>query len=195
LGNALSSLGQFGQAIKHYERAVEIDPGDIFARNNLGVLLIRQGKADQAVAHWKKILTISPKSIQPRLFLGKALAGQGNFEQAVTQFQKVIEIDSKNIQAINDLAWVLATCPKNSVRDGARAVELAKQACEATGHRIPGLMVTLAAAYAEAGKFSEAIDTATKALGLVQPGQKSAAEQIRRQLEHYKAGKPYRWQP
>ena len=191
-GNALSSLGQFPQAIKHYERAVEINPGDVFSRNNLGVLLIRQGKADQAIAHWKKVVAISPKNIQTRLFLGKALAEQGNFEQAVTQLQKAIEIDSKNIRAINDLAWLLATCPKDGIRDGARALKLAGQACQATGHRIPVLMASLAAAYAETGKFPEAIDTAAKALRLVGPKQKSLADQIRRQLQRYKAGKPYR---
>ena len=104
-------------------------------------------------------------------------------------------IDPNNLTAISDLAWLLATCPKDDIRDGAQAVELAEKACKATGHKIAALMDTLAAAYAEAGRFPEAIDTATKALGLAEPKQKSLAERIRRRLEQYKAGKPYRQQP
>ena len=129
-----------------------------------------------------------------RLAWGSALAEKGHFGQAVTQLQKALETDSNNILGLNDLAWLLATCPNDGIRDGARAVELAERVCEATGHKVPGFMDTLAAAYAEAGKFSKAVDTATKALALAEPKQKSLAEQIRRRLELYKTGKPYRQQ-
>ena len=63
--------------------------------------------------------------------------------------------------AQNDLAWLLATCPDNSVRNGQKAVELAQQAVQLSNGRSPEILDTLAAAYAEAGRFHEAVETAT----------------------------------
>jgi tetratricopeptide (TPR) repeat protein len=129
------------------------------------------------------------------LYLGQALDEQGEFEQAIAHYEKAVEIRPNHVSAVNDLAWLLATCPEDGLRQGDRAVQLAERACEATGQRMPTVLDTLAAAYAEAGRFPEAVATATKALQLVQPNQQPLADGIRQRLERYKAGKPYRVQP
>jgi len=98
--------------------------------------------------------------------------------------------------AHNNLAWLLATCPDASLRDGSRAVELARKAEQLAGSSHPEVLDTLAAAYAEAGQFSEAIETAKKALQLVSAQHNSAmADAVRARLKLYEANSPYREKP
>ena len=96
--------------------------------------------------------------------LGLLLQNRGEFAAAVTQFQKVLELDPKHVTAQNNLAWLLATCPDSSVRNGEKAVEVAQQAVQLSMGRSPEILDTLAAAYAEAGRFPEAVETANRAL-------------------------------
>jgi len=127
------------------------------------------------------------------LVLAKALAAQGEFASAIAQLEKATAVDPNNLRPVNDLAWLLAICPQDDVRNGPRAVQLAERACKVTGYTNPVLLSTLAAAYAEVGKFPEAVQTATKALGLVMPEDKLLAQGIRRQLQLYRDGKPCRY--
>ena len=100
------------------------------------------------------------------------------------------------VPALNNLAWVLATDPDAANRNGAEAVELAGRACAVTDYQNPVLMGTLAAAYAEAGKFKEAIEIAQRARNLAQTaGQPEVAEQNRQLLELYRSGRPCRQPP
>ena len=98
---------------------------------------------------------------------------------------------------MNNLAWLLATYPDDKFRNGKRAVELAEWACKVTSYKIPKLLDTLAAAYAEEKRFTEAIETATKALELaeLQKNPVVQIQQIRFRLEQYKAGRPIRYRP
>ena len=97
---------------------------------------------------------------------------------------------------MNDTAWLLATNPNASVRNGAEAVELAQRAIELSSGQEPAILGTLAAAYAEAGRFAEAVQTARKALELATQQNKPAlAESIRAKIRLYEAGKPFRQSP
>jgi tetratricopeptide (TPR) repeat protein len=185
LGTALMSLGEVDQAVRHFRKAVEIDPSSGAARRNLRRALEHQAKAG-------RIADSDPGDVRGRLALSDALTARGDFKQAVLHLQKAVEMDPKSVAALNNLAWLLATCPEDGIRDGAQAVKLAERACKAHGRKAVPLMDTLAAAYAEAGRLPEAVDTATQALRLVDPTQKSVAEEIGRRLGRYKAGKPYR---
>ncbi len=192
--NALVSIRQFDQAAAHYREAVQLNPEHDPARNNLGVLLIQQGKAEQAIAHWKQTLAIHPDNIDAHVFLGNALAAQGEFAPAIAHLQKAIQLAPDDLRALNQLAWLWATCPRDDLRNGPQAIALAERVCKATGHQAPAPLDTLAAAYAEAGRFSDATATATRALALARTKQKSLADRIRRHLEQYKAGRPHRLQ-
>ncbi|MBN2294432.1 MAG: tetratricopeptide repeat protein [Pirellulales bacterium] len=194
LGTVLAQQKKFDQAIKHFTKALEIDPNVATTHYNLGNALFQLGKFDQAIEHFSKTLEIDPQIALAHYKISSALTQQGKYEQAVSHLRKAIQINPNNIAVVNDLAWLLATCPEDGVRDGARAVGLAEKLSQATGHKVVALLDTLAAAYAEAGKFPQAVDTATKALNLVKPEQKALAERIRLRLEQYKAGKPYRQQ-
>jgi tetratricopeptide (TPR) repeat protein len=113
-------------------------------------------------------------------------------EEAIVQYQKALQIEPDYAKALNNLAWVLATCPQASLRNGNKAVALAQRANQLTGDGNPVVLGTLAAAYAEAGRFSEAVETAQRALQLAETQSNTAlADAIRSQLKFYQAGIPF----
>jgi tetratricopeptide (TPR) repeat protein len=93
---------------------------------------------------------------------------------------------------LNNLAWVLSTSPKDEVRDGKRAIELATKACEVTNYEMPHILSTLAAAYAETGDFDNAIKWSKKCIELGTEKLPEQIEQLRDELKHYEEGKPFR---
>jgi serine/threonine-protein kinase len=121
---------------------------------------------------------------------GMDLLSRGEYEKAVEELETCIRLDANEPEFTNRLAWVLATCPKQSIRDGERAVSLATRACEATRWGQPYKIDTLAASYAEAGKFDEAVKWEEKALSLLPDDRYRTMYQGR--LDLYKGGKPYR---
>jgi len=192
MGRALQKKGMLEEATVHFRTASELDREDPLGQFQLANVLIARGMIDEAVPHLQRALEIDPKFLNARLVLGNALKSQGKFEDAVAQFQEALAANPSSLAAVNGLAWLLAACPRDDVRDGARAVRLMEPACAATASRDPILLTTLAAAYAEVGKFSEAVATAHKALGLVKPQDRSLAQKILRHLERYRGGKPCR---
>jgi tetratricopeptide (TPR) repeat protein len=127
--------------------------------------------------------------------LGHCLLQKGQVDEAVIHFQKALAVQPGLVEAQNDLArsaWIMATSPDAAVRNGTKAVELAQQADQLSGGKNPLMAATLAAAYAEAGKFGDAIATAQRALQLAD-GQKNATlvAALEAQLKLYQAGSPF----
>jgi tetratricopeptide (TPR) repeat protein len=119
-----------------------------------------------------------------------------NFAAAETEYQKVLELDSKHLPAHVSLAWLLATCPEASLRDGNKAVELGQQAEQLAGGESPQILDTLAAAYAEAGRFGEAVETARRALNLsATKNNQPLADAVQTRLELYETHSPYHEKP
>jgi Flp pilus assembly protein TadD len=111
----------------------------------------------------------------------------------VAHYQAAVAALPGNPYLLNNLAWVLATGPQASVRNGGRAVELAQQAERLSGGKDPSILGTLAAAYAEAGRFPEAVATAQRALELATAQANLAqAEALRARIGLYRAGSPFR---
>ena len=193
LGLALADRGQVDQAITHYREALRIKPDFAEAHNNFGVVLGQGGRFDEAIIHFQQALKIKPDYAEACNNLGNALAGQGRIAEAVAQWREVVRLQPNQIAFVNNLAWVLATCPKASVRNGAEAVPLAQRAVKLGNGRQPAVLDTLAAAYAEAGRFPEAVQTARKALDLAtHQNRYSLAESIRAKISLYEAGIPFR---
>ena len=184
--------GKLEQATAHFGTAVELDDDDPLGHFDLGDVLFKRQMFAEAIEQFQKTIAIDPKAIDAHLRLSKAFVRQGNFKAAVAQLQKATRVDVNNVRLVADLAWLLAVCPQDDVRDGAKAVELAKRACAVTDYRSPALLNTLAAAYAEVGNFSEAVATATNALKLVDRRDKMQTQWISQNLERYRAGRPYR---
>lgn len=121
------------------------------------------------------------------------LYNQGDHVGAITRYRLALQSDPDLPEALNNLAWLLATTPDASLRNGAEAVQLGEKTCALTRYRVPALVGTLAAAYAEAGRFDDAVTTVQKACALAsKAGEKALLEKNQQLLELYRAHKPYR---
>ena len=192
LGNALFQKGHVDEAIAHYQKALQIKPDYAEACYNLGNVLLKMGSVDEAIVHFQKALQIKPDYVEAHNNLGRALFQKGSVDEAIAHYQKALQIKPDNAEVQNNLALVLATCPQASLRNGNKAVELAQRANQLTGDGNPTVLGTLAAAYAEAGRFPEAVETAQRALQLAETQSNTAlANAIRSQMELYQAGTPF----
>ena len=192
LGNALLQKGSVDEAIAHFQKALQINPDYADAHNNLGYALLQKGSVDEAIAHFQKALQINPDYADAHNNLGNILLEKGSVNEAIVHFQKVLEIKPDYLEVQINLAWVLATSPQASLRNGNKAVELAQRANQLTGGENPVILHTLAAAYAEVGRFSDAMRSAQKAIELAQAaGQKDLAGQLNGELKLYEAGLPF----
>ena len=154
-------------AIAHFRRALRSRPDSAGDHFNLGALLEGRGLVAEAVAHYQRALEIRPDDAEVRYNLGMALYRSGTIGQAVVQFREAVRVAPNNVVFVNRLAWVLATCPESSLRSGTEAVRLAQwPATQVTQGQEPSFLGTLAAAYAEAGDFSRAIEVAERAVTL-----------------------------
>jgi len=192
LGNALLRAGRVAEAIVQLQQALQIDPNHVPALSNLGSAFLQTGRLDESLAHLQKALEIDPDFKAAHFNLANTLLQMGRTEEAVSHLQRVLAIDPNDAEAQKNMAWVLATCPDPRLRDGAKAVELAERASKADSTN-PIVGATLAAAYAEVGRFSDAAATAETALQLAtSSGNLQLAEVIRSHLELYRAHEPFR---
>jgi tetratricopeptide (TPR) repeat protein len=193
LGLELVAQGKLNEAIEHYELALESAPDHVNARNNIGLALVTQGKLKEAIAHFSRALQLQPGNAQTHCNLGMALVRNEQWCDARLEFQQALEIAPDSTQALNNLAWLLATCPEAAVRDGDRAVQLAQELRRVTGGKRPTYLDTLAAAYAEAGRFTDAVATANEAIHLAKAsGNAKLAEDIGARLPLYENKQPFR---
>ena len=173
--------------------SLHINPFNARANNNLANALARLGRLDEAIAHYRQALQIDPQMLEAHFNLGNACYREGDLSAAVQQWYEAIRLQPDAIPILNQTARVLATCNDAAGRNGAKAVELAERAAGLTARRDPAILDTLAAAYAEAGRFSAAIETARQALGLASAQSNGPlADQIRERLDLYRNAKPYR---
>ena len=193
LGIALASQGRFDEAIENYRKAIQINPTNVIALDNLGRALASQGRFDEAIENFHKAIQINPNHPDAFFGFGIALTQSGRTKEAVAQYREALRLNPNLAGALNNLAWVLAASPDDELRHGAEAVRLAERACELTHYGEPLFIGTLAAAYAEAGRFPEAVTTEEKAEQLATAaGLTAVAAKERELLELYRAGKPYR---
>ncbi len=196
LGFALSALGKRDEAIAQFEDAVRLDPGYGQAHNNLGALLQIAGKPDQALEHYRRAVALRPDNVEARANLGQLLSIQGRVAEAVEQLREALALKADHPQALAGLAWVRATALDPAFRNAEEGVRLAEQADAATGHRAVSVLDVLAAAYASAGRYEDAVAVVRTALGIaVAAGQLPVAAQFRQRLELYAQQKPYRMPP
>jgi tetratricopeptide (TPR) repeat protein len=159
------------------------------------MLLARAGKLPQAEQHLREALRLNP-DFQTYQDLALVLTAAGQPEAAVAQYKEALRLRPDSAIVLNNLAWILAASPSETVRNGSEAVKLAEQACQLTRFQQPIFIGTLAAAYAEARQFQDAINTAEKAIAVASSaGQKDVAERNQQLLELYRVGKPFHEAP
>jgi tetratricopeptide (TPR) repeat protein len=192
LGSALLQKGDVDEAIAEYQKALQLDPDYAGACYNLGNALLQKGKVDEAIAYYQKALQINPDFAEAHYNLGKILCQKGRVDEAITHLQKNLQIKPDSLDVLNNLAWLLATSQDAHIRDGVRAVKYAERACELTHYGVTLLVGTVAAAYAEAGRFDDAIAAAQKACALATAaGEQELLEKNQNLLALYRAHQPY----
>jgi tetratricopeptide (TPR) repeat protein len=193
LGNALLQKAEFDQAIQQYRKAIELKPGEAGVHYNLANALLGTGHIDDAIAEYEVTLTINPNYSDAHNNLGAVLLQKGELDQAIDHYQKALEINPQDVRAEGNLAWALAISPQTAIRK-AIAVKLAEHANEAAGGTNPLILRILAAAYAQNGQFSQAIETAERTLQLaVDQNNSVLADSLRAELDLYRNGLPYRF--
>jgi tetratricopeptide (TPR) repeat protein len=175
---------------------MKLHPDSVEAQTNLGAALMWEGRLDEAVALLERALIADPGSLEASDFLGNALAAQGKIADAVARWRNVLRLEPNRLPVLNQTAWVLATNPDASVRNASEAVGFAERAVELSGGREPRTLATLAAAYAESGRFTKAIDTVNRALGLATgQGDTRLSATLHTMLGLYQANTPLRAKP
>ena len=188
-------------SISLWERALAVTQDNQTAHQNLAAALWSKGKTTDArmhsraaaITHARTTLKDYPFDVPTHNDLGVLLVQNRDVRAGIEQWETSLQIDPDDGNALNNLAWVLATYPADTIRDGKRAVELAEKAAVLPGGEAPIVLRTLAAGYAEAGDFSNAVNTAQRALDLA-TGQNNTSllATLRHEIELYQARTPYR---
>lgn len=189
-GGLLLKQGRLDEAAMHFDKALMAKPDYAQAHINLGILLGIKGKSEEAVESYKKAIELDPFLPDAHYNLSITLGELGKVREAIESCRVALKLRPNWPEAKNNLAWLLATQKKPTYRDALEAIKLAKAACEAVRYEDSGLLDTLAAAYAAAGRYDQAISTARRALQLAITQGSPAAPEIEMRLRSYEAHRP-----
>jgi tetratricopeptide (TPR) repeat protein len=194
LGSALARNGQLDEATAHFERAVAINPEYAEAHLNLGFAMLSDGRQNEAAREFSRAVESDPRSAVAHTYLGTTLYfGLGKVRDALAEWRKALQLDPDFALAISQMAHALAASPEASDRNGAEAIKLATRAVELSKGDEPVFLDTLAMAYAESGRFTDAVETARRALQLArEQNQPSEADALNERIELYQSRQPYR---
>jgi len=184
---------RYDDAIKAFSLSIQIIPNDPEAYNHRGTAWFYKGDYDRAIADCTKALELNPRYTEAYSNRGTAWFYKGDYDRAIADCTKALELNPRYADAYHQLALILATCPEKRYRNATKAVALAQKAVQLSPEA--NFLDTLAAAYAEAGRYGDAIATQKRAITLLNKEGKTdeLAEYIGR-LESYKADKPLREQ-
>jgi tetratricopeptide (TPR) repeat protein len=195
LAEAFFQKGRMDEAVEHAQKALQIDPNQAVAHAALGLAFLQKRRLDEAISHLQKALEIMPNAAA-HTNLGVALMQTGRIDEALAHYRKAVELNPEAVDAQSNMAWALATWPEDRIRDGKKAVELAERADFLTEGQNVRVNITLAASYAEAGRFADAVKTAQRALQLaLAQGNTARVDSIRAQIELYQSGSLFRDPP
>jgi protein O-mannosyl-transferase len=192
-GNALFLQEKFADAAAHYAAAARLDPGHAGVRLNLGKALINQDKFEEAIPQLEEAARIQPGNAEPHQVLAAIYSSSKRAREATQAYATALGLDPNWAEGLNSLAWLRATHTNSAIRDGAQAVQLAMRACNLTGSTNAAFLETLAAAYAQAGMFAEAVSYQQMAHDVATAqGQDNQAALARHRLELYRSQQPFR---
>jgi tetratricopeptide (TPR) repeat protein len=199
LGLVLCQKGRMDEGIVQFQKALAVQPDKTVFRNNLGKAYLAMGQEREAMIQFQKVLKTEPRNPKANYYLGITLLQIGLVDEAVARFQKILETQPDSADAwsrLNDAAWLLATSPEAFIRNGPKALTLARQLDRISRGNNPALLDTLAAACAESGQFPEAVDAAQRALELARAqNNTNLADSLRQQIKLFQSGSPFRCTP
>ncbi len=193
LGIALSVRGLREQAVLAFDAALGIDPDYAQAHNNLGAVLHMLGRTEPALEHYRRAIALRPDNVQARANLGLLLSAQGRTAEAMGVLRSALTLTPDFAPALAGLAWIRATAADPALRNAAEAISLGERAVSVTEGRDVASLDALAAAYAAAGRFTEAVKTARAGVDTAAAaGAHEVAARFRERLQMYEEGRPYR---
>lgn len=196
MGIAVALSGKPEAAIPYFQKATQINADFFEAYYNLGALQERAKRIDEAADAWQNTVRIRPKFAQGHENLGYDFYMQGKFSESLAQLRLALEEEPNRLFALNLAASLLGTCPDSSIRNGAESLQLADRAKQLSEGKNAAILDTLSAAYAETGRFEQAIETEQEALGLAtQQGNAALAATLKLHLERYSRKEPLRIPP
>jgi tetratricopeptide (TPR) repeat protein len=192
LGLALARQGRTDDAIREFEAALRLDHEHHLSLVHLGEALGSRGRFPQAEAALRRALELGPADGEARRLLAVTLVQQGRVEEAMREYEEILRRSPDDLDALNNVAWIRATHAEAAHRDGPEAVRLAERARDRSPTPQAVLFSTLAAAYAETGRFADAVRAGERAVALARSagdGQQAAA--YAQQLSRYRAGEQF----
>jgi tetratricopeptide (TPR) repeat protein len=193
LAKILAEEGKLAEAIRHYETAVRASPETAELHYNLAVAYRSVGQLNEAIGQLRTAIDLKPGLADGYLELGRTLAVNHQYGEAIQTFRRGLEVEPRHMVMGNEMAWLMATVPDANLRNAPQAIQIGERLAELTNRKEPKPLDTLAAAYAEAGRFDEAVRTAKEALTLATAQNSTTlAAEIEAQLKSYQQGKPYR---
>jgi protein O-mannosyl-transferase len=192
-GVALTELGRPAEAMPYLNKATQLAPAWPEPQRRLALALLRAGRAKEAHDAYQKLIPLIPATAEGYRDLADMLAEGQQFAEAIHYYREALRLKPDLDAAMNNLAMLYASCKQPEFRNGPQAVQLAEAACRLSGRRIPSYLGTLAAAYAEAGCFPDAVKTMQEALALARASGAADLLPIQtRMLQEFRAGRPYR---
>ena len=192
LAGLLAAKGRMPEALAEALAAVRLQPDNTDAQSLAGALFLATGKAAEAIGRLREAVRLKPDPGK-HFSLATLLAANGQPQEAVAHCRKALQLQPDHAPAMAFLAWILATADDAGLRSGAEAVQLATKACELTQSRDPRSLGALAAAWAETGRFPQAVQAAAKAAELARAqGNATLSREIEQQMALYQQGKPFR---
>lgn len=183
---------QIEHALADYDRALEVQPHSAAAFVGRGAVRLQRHDPAMATADYNEALRLDPESVPALEGRGYAYFKRKDFGRARSDFSEAVRCEPENAEALNRLAWLLAVCPEANMRDGKKAVELARRACSLTKNESPYFLDTLAAGLAETGDFPEAVEMQKRAIAVGGKMDHNSLEQARNRLTLYSNRKSYR---
>ncbi len=181
---------KYVEAIQDMELLIQHDPNNAEYKLQLAYYCMADDRPRKAIKILTEIIENDDQNWRALRARGDALLSIGKHAEAIQDYNRALALKSDDSHLLNNLAWVLATSPEDSVRNGRRALELARKACELTDYKEAHILSTLASAYAELGDFQSAIQWSMKAVELGENDEQK--EQLKKELETYRQGKPFR---
>jgi tetratricopeptide (TPR) repeat protein len=192
IARTLMRLGRVDEAIAEYETALRLEPDDLRSLTEMAAALGQQGRLGAAADVLQRVVKLHPKDDASRRLLAVTLTRAGRVEEAISEYRVLVRKDSCDLDALNNIAWIRATHADPRRRNGAEAVGLAEQARDRLRAAVAVLFSTLAAAYAEAGRFPDAVRAGGRAVELARAERDTgAATRFAGQLACYRSGRPF----
>ncbi len=193
LGSSLINRGRYDEAIVELRAALQRQPEFPMAMFNLAIAFDAAGRPEESCRVYEQLIALAPRNPTAYSRAADVLVRSGKAAAAVSLLRRGYALLPDDVGLANELAWLLATAADPSVRNGPEAVQLAEFANAQMGGESSNELDTLAAAYAEAGRFDDAVVTAERALAVARESNRpDLAGSISARLELFRQGQPYR---